>query len=66
MDPQRRQEPQRWSERQGSRLCEGPRDEPKTAATRGRVKARLLLCKDEWYEEEAHLGQDRERPKLPD
>jgi hypothetical protein len=23
-------------------------------------------CKDEWHEEEAHLGQDRERPKLPD
>ncbi len=53
-------------ERQGSGLRESARYELETSPAGRRLTARLLLCKDEWNEEEAHISEDRERPKLPD
>jgi hypothetical protein len=64
MDTQRRQEPQRRLERQGASLCEERRDELETAATRGRLKARLFLRKDEWNEEKTDIRKNSERPEL--
>jgi len=58
MDTQRRQEPQRRAERQGASLCEERRAQLETTSTRGRLKARLFLCEDEWYEEEVDLRKD--------
>jgi hypothetical protein len=52
------QEPQWRTERQGSGLREERRSQSETASTRGRIKARLFLCEDEWYEEEVDLRKD--------
>jgi len=35
-----------------------------TSSTRGRLTARLLLRKDEWYEKEADQRENGQRPKL--
>jgi len=64
MDTQRRQEPQRRLERQGPSLCETRRAQLETASTRGRLKARLFLCKDEWDEKEIDIRKNSERPEL--
>jgi hypothetical protein len=64
MDTQRRQEPQRRLERQGPSLCETRRAQLETAATRGRLKARLFLRKDEWNEKETDIRKNSERPEL--
>jgi len=50
MAAQGRQEPQRRAERQGASICETRRAQLETASTRGRLKARLFLRKDEWHE----------------
>jgi hypothetical protein len=64
MDSQRRQEPQGRFKRQGASLCEERRAQLETAATRGRLKARLFLCKDEWNEKETDIRKNSERPEL--
>jgi hypothetical protein len=64
MDTQGRQESQRRLERQGASLCETRRAQLETAATRGRIKARLFLCKDEWHEEKIDIRKNSERPEL--
>jgi hypothetical protein len=64
MDTQRRQEPQRRLERQGASLREKARDELETAATRGRLKARLFLRPYEWDEKEIDIRKNSERPEL--
>jgi hypothetical protein len=64
MDTQRRQEPQRRAERQGASLREKARDELETAATRGRIKARLFLRPYEWDEKEIDIRKNSERPEL--
>jgi hypothetical protein len=64
MDTQRRQEPQRRAERQGASLREKARDELETAATRGRLKARLFLRSYEWDEKEIDIRKNSERPEL--
>jgi hypothetical protein len=66
MDKERRQEPQRRAERQGTGLREKRGDELEAAATRRRVEARLFLRSNEWHEEEVNVGENGERPKLPD
>jgi len=66
MDKERRQEPERGSKRQGTGLREERGSQPKTTATRRRVEARLFLRSNEWHEEETHIREDGERPKLPD
>jgi hypothetical protein len=64
MDTQRRQEPEWRFKRQGASLCETRRAQLETAATRGRIKARLFLCKDEWHEEKIDIRKNSERPEL--
>jgi hypothetical protein len=64
MDTQRRQEPQRRLERQGASLCETRRAQLETAATRGRLKARLFLRPHEWDEKEIDIRKNSERPEL--
>jgi hypothetical protein len=64
MDAQGRQEPQRWFKRQGASLCEERRSQLETTSTRGRLKARLFLCKDEWNEKEIDIRKNSERPEL--
>jgi hypothetical protein len=64
MDTQRRQEPQRRLERQGASICETRRAQLETASTRGRLKARLFLRKDEWDEKEVNILRNSERPEL--
>jgi len=64
MDTQRRQEPQRRLERQGASICETRRAQLETASTRGRLKARLFLRKDEWHEEKIDIRKNSERPEL--
>ena len=61
---QRRQEPQRRLERQGAGLREERGAQPETTAARRRLKARLLLRKDEWYEEKINIRKNSERPEL--
>jgi hypothetical protein len=58
------QEPQRRTERQGPSLCEERRAQLETTSTRGRLKARLFLCKDEWDEKEVNILKNSERPEL--
>jgi hypothetical protein len=60
----RRQESERGLKRQGASLCETRRAQLETAATRGRIKARLFLRKDEWHEKETHILKNSERPEL--
>jgi hypothetical protein len=64
MDSQGRQEPQRRLERQGPSLCETRRAQLETAATRGRLKARLFLRPHEWDEKEIDIRKNSERPEL--
>ena len=64
MDTQRRQEPQWWPERQGTRLGEKARYELETAPARRRQQARLLLRKDDWDEKEAYQRKDGKRSEL--
>jgi hypothetical protein len=64
MDAQGRQEPEWRFKRQGPSLCEERRSQLETAATRGRLKARLFLCKDEWDEKETDIRKNSERPEL--
>jgi hypothetical protein len=64
MDSQGRQEPQRRLERQGASICETRRAQLETTSTRGRIKARLFLCKDEWNEKEIDIRKNSERPEL--
>jgi len=64
MDSQGRQEPEWRLERQGASLCEKRRDELETAATRGRLKARLFLRPYEWDEKEIDIRKNSERPEL--
>jgi hypothetical protein len=64
MDSQGRQEPQRRLERQGASICETRRAQLETTSTRGRLKARLFLRKDEWNEKEIDIRKNSERPEL--
>jgi hypothetical protein len=64
MDAQGRQEPQGWLKRQGASLCEERRAQLETAATRGRLKARLFLRPYEWDEKETDIRKNSERPEL--
>jgi hypothetical protein len=64
MDSQGRQEPQGWLKRQGASLCEERRAQLETAATRGRLKARLFLRPHEWDEKEIDIRKNSERPEL--
>jgi len=64
MATQRRQESEWGLKRQWASLCEERRAQLETAATRGRLKARLFLCKDEWHEEKADIRKNSERPEL--
>jgi len=63
MDAQGRQIREGWLERQGPSLREKARDELETAATRGRLKARLFLRPYEWDEKEIDIRKNSERPK---
>jgi len=64
MATQGRQEPQRRLERQGPSLCEERRSQLETTSTRGRLKARLFLRKNEWDEKEIDIRKNGERPEL--
>ena len=64
MDAQRRQIGEGRLERQGPSLREKARDELETAATRGRLKARLFLRSYEWDEKETDIRKNSERPEL--
>jgi hypothetical protein len=64
MATQGRKEPQWWFKRQGPSLCEERRAQLEAASTRGRIKARLFLRKDEWDEKETHILKNSERPEL--
>jgi len=66
MAEERRQVREGRLERQGSGLRESARHELETSPAGRRLTARLLLCKDEWYEEEADQRKDGQRPKLTD
>jgi hypothetical protein len=66
MDKERGKEPQWRFKRQRASLCQKTRDELEAAATRRRVEARLFLRSNEWHEEEVNVGENGERPKLPD
>ena len=64
MAAQGRQEPQGRIERQGASLCEKRRDELETAATRRRIKERLILRQNVRHEEEIDIRKNSERPEL--
>jgi hypothetical protein len=64
MDSQGRQEPQWRFKRQRASLCEERRSQLETTSTRGRLKARLFLRKDEWDEKETDIRKNSERPEL--
>ena len=64
MAKSRRQEQEWRPQRQGPSFCEERRSQLETAATRRRITARLILCKDEWHEKEADIRKDSERPEL--
>jgi hypothetical protein len=64
MATQRRQIREGWLERQGASLREKARDELETAATRRRIKERLILCSDDRHEEKADIRKNSERPEL--
>jgi hypothetical protein len=66
MAEERRQVREGRLERQGSGLRESARYELETSPAGRRLTARLLLCKDEWHEEEANQRQDSQRPELTD
>jgi hypothetical protein len=60
----RGKEPKWRFKRQGPSLCEERRSQLETASTRGRIKARLFLCKDEWNEKKTDIRKNSERPEL--
>jgi hypothetical protein len=64
MAAQGRQEPQGRIERQGASLCEKRRDELETAATRRRIKERLILRQNVRLEEKIDIRKNSERPEL--
>jgi hypothetical protein len=64
MAEKRRQIGEGWLERQGASLREKARDELETAATRGRLKARLFLRPHDWDEKEIDIRKNSERPEL--
>jgi hypothetical protein len=64
MATQGRQESQWRFKRQGPSLCEERRAQLETSSTRGRLKARLFLRKNEWDEKEADIRKNSERPEL--
>jgi hypothetical protein len=64
MAESRRKESQWRPQRQGPSLSEKRRDELETAATRGRIKARLFLRSHEWDEKEIDIRKNSERPEL--
>ena len=67
MDTQRRQEPQGWLEREGSRLLQQSQSGQagvESTPARGRLTARLLLRPDERHEEEVDQCKDGQRSKL--
>jgi hypothetical protein len=64
MDSQGREKPKWRIERQGASLREKARDELETAATRGRLKARLFLRPHDGNEKETDIRKDSERPEL--
>jgi hypothetical protein len=66
MAEERRQVREGRLERQGSGLRESARYELETSPAGRRLTARLLLCKDEWHEEEANLCQDSQRSRFTD
>jgi len=56
-----------WLERQGTGFLQ--RGQPRktrieTSSTRGRLTARLFLCKDDWYEEKVDQRKDGKRSEL--
>jgi hypothetical protein len=59
MDSERRAEPQRRLERQGSSLREKARYELETAPARRRLSQRLFLCEDGRDEKEVDIPKDR-------
>jgi len=64
MAEERRQVREGRLERQGASLCQSARHELETSPAGRRLTARLLLCKDEWHEEEVDFRQNRQRSKL--
>ena len=66
MAEERRQVREGRLERQGTGLRESARYELETSPAGRRLTARLLLCKDEWHEEEADKREDGQRSKLTD
>jgi hypothetical protein len=61
MATQGRKESERRLKRQGSGIRKEGGDEFKASPTRGRIEERLLLCKNDGHEEEAHFGKDSQR-----
>jgi hypothetical protein len=64
MATQRRQIREGWLERQGASLREKARDELETAATRRRIKKRLILRQNVRHEEKIDIRKNSERPEL--
>ena len=64
MDAQRGQIREGRLKRQGASLCQSARHELETSPAGRRLTARLLLCKDEWHEEEVDQREDGQRSKL--
>ena len=66
MATQGREKPERGVKRQGASLRKERRAQPETPAARRRLKEGQFLRSDEWYEEEANIRENGERPKQPD
>ena len=64
MAEERGEKPRWWLERQRESLCKSARYELETSPAGRRLTARLLLCKDEWHEEETDQREDGQRSKL--
>jgi hypothetical protein len=64
MAEERRKIGEGWIKCQGASLCEKRRDEFETAATRRRIKERLILRQNVRYEEKADIRKNSERPEL--
>jgi hypothetical protein len=63
MATQRREESERRSKRQGSGFRKEGGDEFKASPTRGRLKEKVLLCKNDGHEEEVDFRKNSQRPK---
>ena len=66
MAEKRREESERRSQRERSRLCEEARDEFKTTSARRRQEARLILRSYGRYEKEIDGREGQEGPELSD